>query len=103
MLESICSGVSMLCWPFGADQQTNCRFACTEWRVGVEVGGDVKRAEVEALVRDVMGGGEKGMELRRRAAEWKERAAAASEPGGSSWVNLDRLVNEVFHPYKEEL
>ncbi|RCV39616.1 hypothetical protein SETIT_8G238300v2 [Setaria italica] len=103
MLESICSGVPMLCWPFGADQQTNCRFACTEWRVGVEVGGDVKRAEVEALVRDVMGGGEKGMELRRRAAEWKERAAAASEPGGSSWVNLDRLVNEVFHPYKEEL
>ncbi|TKW39220.1 hypothetical protein SEVIR_1G164332v4 [Setaria viridis] len=80
MLESICSGVPMLCWPFGADQQTNCRFACMEWRVGVEVGGDVKRAEVEALVRDVMGRGEKGMELRRRAAEWKERAAAASEP-----------------------
>ncbi|XP_034575539.1 7-deoxyloganetin glucosyltransferase [Setaria viridis] len=103
MLESICSGVPMLCWPFGADQQTNCRFACMEWRVGVEVGGDVKRAEVEALVRDVMGRGEKGMELRRRAAEWKERAAAASEPGGSSRVNLDRLVNEVFHPSKKEL
>ncbi|CAL4887835.1 unnamed protein product [Urochloa decumbens] len=95
-MESICCGVPMLCWPFGADQQTNCRFACTEWRVGVEIGSDVKREEVERMVRDVMGG-EKGVELRRRAAEWKERAAAAaSQPGGSSWVNLERLVKEVF-------
>ncbi|GMP45946.1 hypothetical protein CsSME_00014280 [Camellia sinensis var. sinensis] len=23
-LESICSGIPMLCWPFFADQQTNC-------------------------------------------------------------------------------
>ncbi|CAN6251567.1 unnamed protein product [Urochloa humidicola] len=100
MLESICCGVPMLCWPFTADQQTNCRFACTEWRVGVEVGGDddVGREEVEKLVRDVMGG-EKGVELKRRAAEWKEWAAAAvSQPGGSSWVNLERLVKEVFRP-----
>ncbi|CAL5058215.1 unnamed protein product [Urochloa decumbens] len=98
-LESMCCGVPMMCWPFGADQQTNCRFACTEWRVGIEVGGDdVSREEVERLVRDVMGG-EKGVELRRRAAEWKEKAAAAaSQPGGSSWVNLERLVKEVFHP-----
>ena len=25
MLESVCAGVPMLCWPFGADQQTNSR------------------------------------------------------------------------------
>ncbi|GJM85034.1 hypothetical protein PR202_ga00762 [Eleusine coracana subsp. coracana] len=97
VLEGVCAGVPLLCWPFAADQQTNCRFACTEWRVGVEVAADVDRTEVAELVREVMGGGEKGREMRRRAAEWKEKAeAAAALPGGSAWVNLDRLVNQVF-------
>ncbi|KAJ4968536.1 hypothetical protein NE237_015237 [Protea cynaroides] len=30
-LESICGGVPTLCWPFFADQQPNCRYACTTW------------------------------------------------------------------------
>ena len=96
MLEGICSGVPMLCWPFGADQHTNRRFACIEWCVGVEIGSDVKRGEVETLLRDVMGG-EKERKMRGQAAQWEERASAASEPGGPSWVNFDRLLNEVFH------
>ncbi|PKA57043.1 UDP-glycosyltransferase 85A5 [Apostasia shenzhenica] len=28
-LESLCSGVPMICWPFFAEQQTNCKYACT--------------------------------------------------------------------------
>ncbi|XXG76445.1 hypothetical protein AAC387_Pa08g0793 [Persea americana] len=36
-LESISYGVPMLCWPFFADQNTNCRYACNEWRVGIEI------------------------------------------------------------------
>jgi UDP:flavonoid glycosyltransferase YjiC (YdhE family) len=40
MIESIASGVPMLCWPVGGDQQTNCRFACTEWGVGMELASD---------------------------------------------------------------
>ncbi|KAL5675829.1 hypothetical protein ACJX0J_011960, partial [Zea mays] len=30
-LESLCAGVPMLCWPFFAEQQTNCRYTCAEW------------------------------------------------------------------------
>ena len=30
----LCGGVPMLCWPFFAEQQTNCRYKC------VELGGD---------------------------------------------------------------
>ncbi|KAL6883435.1 hypothetical protein ACP4OV_010849 [Aristida adscensionis] len=96
ILESISAGVPMLCWPFGADQPTNCRFACTEWHVGMKISAEFERGEVEARVREVMGG-EKGMEMRRRAAELRERAAAvALLPDGRSWVNLDRLVTEVI-------
>ena len=51
MLESVCAGVPMLCWPFAADQQTNSRMACTEWRVGVELSEDPGREEVEAAIR----------------------------------------------------
>ncbi|KAG2636648.1 hypothetical protein PVAP13_2NG416303, partial [Panicum virgatum] len=93
MLESICAGVPMLCWPFAADQQTNSRMACTEWRVGVELSEDPGREEVEAAIRQVMGGG-RGQELRRSAAEWKDKAALAAWPGGSSCVNLERVVSE---------
>ncbi|ERN14676.1 hypothetical protein AMTR_s00038p00214580 [Amborella trichopoda] len=30
-IESLSSGVPMICWPFFTEQQTNCFFACTEW------------------------------------------------------------------------
>ncbi|RLM80499.1 7-deoxyloganetin glucosyltransferase-like [Panicum miliaceum] len=101
MLESVCAGVPMLCWPFAADQQTNSRMACTEWRVGVELSEDPGREEVEAAIRQVMGGG-RAEEMRRSAAEWKDKAALAAGPGGSSWVNLERVVNEVLAPLMDK-
>ncbi|EMS53439.1 UDP-glycosyltransferase 85A2 [Triticum urartu] len=96
VLESVCAGVPMLCRPFGADQYTNARYACSEWRVGLEIGGDVKRDEVEAAIREVMGEGEKGKEIKRMLNEWKEKAIVAAQPSGSSWVNLEKVVNEVL-------
>ncbi|KAG7960692.1 hypothetical protein I3843_10G136600 [Carya illinoinensis] len=72
MLESMCAGVPMLCWPFIAEQKTNCRFACVEWGIGMEVDCNVKRDEVERLVRELMDG-EKGREMRKHAIEWKRK------------------------------
>jgi hypothetical protein len=68
---------------------------CTEWCVGMEVGEDPRREEVEAVIRQVMGG-RRGEHLRRSAAEWREKAEPATRPGVSSWVNLERVVNEVM-------
>ncbi|EYU39133.1 hypothetical protein MIMGU_mgv1a021775mg [Erythranthe guttata] len=97
LLESVCGGVPVLCWPLFADQNVNCRYACEEWGIGVEVkGGDVKRDELGILVRELMDG-ERGEILRKRAAEWKEKAAAAVACGGSSCLNLDRLITEVLN------
>lgn len=36
-MESLCAGVPMLCWPFFAEQQTNCRYTCVEWGVVMEM------------------------------------------------------------------
>ncbi|XP_057496081.1 linamarin synthase 2-like [Actinidia eriantha] len=95
-LETVCEGVPVICWPFFADQQTNCRYACTDWGIGVEVGYDVKREEVEGLVREMMEG-DKGKELKRKAWEWKQKAEEATDVGGSSYINFDRFIKEALH------
>ena len=61
--ESLCAGVPIACWPFIADQQTNCRYACQEWGIGVEIDTNVNREEVEKLVNELMEG-EKGKKMR---------------------------------------
>ncbi|KAF8406050.1 hypothetical protein HHK36_008130 [Tetracentron sinense] len=94
-LESICSGVPMICWPFYAEQPINCRYTCKEWGIGMEINSDVKRDEVEMLVRELMEE-DKGKEMKKKAMEWKNRAEEATRPGGISHMNLDKMVNEVL-------
>nr|CAE48290.1 glucosyltransferase 1 [Crocus sativus] len=94
-LESVTGGVPMVCWPFFGDQTTNCRYACTEWGIGMEIDADVRREEVGEVMRELMGG-EKGKEMKRRAVEWKESAFRATEPGGKSSLHIERLLKEVM-------
>lgn len=94
-LESISEGVPMICWPFFAEQQTNCRYVCMEWEMGLEVDHDVKRDEIEALVRNVMQG-EKGKEMKAKALEWKGKAEEATRVRGSSYNDFDRFVKETL-------
>ncbi|KAK6241341.1 UDP-glucuronosyl/UDP-glucosyltransferase - like 10 [Theobroma cacao] len=98
-LESLCCGVPMVCWPFFAEQQLNCSFACRNWGIGMEIDTNVKREEVEKLVRELLEG-EKGMEMKTKAMEWKREAEEAIRPGGSSFQNLEKLVAEVLQTDK---
>ncbi|KAK4415130.1 Linamarin synthase 2 [Sesamum alatum] len=93
-LESLSAGVPMLCWPFFAEQQTNCRYTCMEWEIGVEVDHEVKREEIAMVVRDVMEG-EKGKKMKAKASEWKEKAKEATRIGGSSYDDFDRFVTVI--------
>ncbi|ERN14689.1 hypothetical protein AMTR_s00038p00220100 [Amborella trichopoda] len=97
MLEAICNGVLVICWPFFAEQHTNCRYACIEWGFGMEIDNNVnvKRDTVEAEVRELMEG-TKGTKLRAKIKKWKHVAEKAIKPGGSSYENLDALVKEVL-------
>ncbi|XP_057464419.1 7-deoxyloganetin glucosyltransferase-like [Actinidia eriantha] len=94
-IESLCGGVPVICWPFFAEQPTNCRYSCKEWGIGMEIDSDVRREEVERLVRELMEG-EKGREMKRAAVEWKRKAEEAAGAGGSSYLNLDKLIHEVL-------
>ncbi|KAJ4965963.1 hypothetical protein NE237_017812 [Protea cynaroides] len=75
--ESICGGVPMICWPFFADQTTNCRYSCTHWGIGTEIDNNVKRDEVEKLVRGLIEG-HKGKEIKSKAMMWKKKAEEAT-------------------------
>ncbi|TVU13657.1 hypothetical protein EJB05_37077, partial [Eragrostis curvula] len=100
-LESLCAGVPMLSWPFFSEQMTNCRYKRTEWGIGMEIGGEVRRAELAEMIREVMGG-DKGKEMRRRSEEWKEKAIKATQPGGLAETNLDTVIKEVLLGKKKD-
>ncbi|KAL8476201.1 hypothetical protein ACS0TY_028746 [Phlomoides rotata] len=63
--------------------------------MGLEVDRDVKRDEIEALVKNIMEG-QKGKEMKVKALEWKRKAEEAIMIGGSSYNDFDRLVNETL-------
>lgn len=92
-LESISTGVPMICWPFFAEQQTNTKFVCEEWGIGLQMKKTVRREELALLVCNLMKG-EVGDEIRRRIRQVKETAERAVEEGGSSH-NLDKLLNQI--------
>ncbi|KAK9742632.1 hypothetical protein RND81_03G187000 [Saponaria officinalis] len=99
-VDTVCGGVPVLCWPFFAEQQTNCWFSCNKWGIGMEIDSDVTRTEVEKQVREVMEG-EKGVEMRKNALEWRRLAEEALETTcGSSYLNFDKFVKEVVLPLK---
>lgn len=89
-IESICGGVPMVCWPFFAEQQTNCRYVCNEWGIGTEIDSDVRREKVEKLVRELMA----NKEMKKKVMEWKKMAG--EESVGLSKLNFDKMVEEVL-------
>ncbi|KAI9120340.1 hypothetical protein K1719_007373 [Acacia pycnantha] len=95
MTESICAGIPMVCWPFFADQQTNCRYACKDWGIGVEIENNVKREVLEKLVIELMEGGQ-GKKMRQKTSEWKKIAEEDTRPGGSSYINLENMIKDVL-------
>ncbi|KAK1267702.1 UDP-glycosyltransferase 73C3 [Acorus gramineus] len=108
-VEALCAGVPMVCWPLFAEQFFNERQVVDVLRVGVGVGVEnpngwageeagelVKREAVEKALEEVMEGGAEGVGRRERARELGDMARMATEVGGSSFVNLTRLIDYVW-------
>lgn len=95
IIESLSAGVPMICWPVSGDQQTNCRQMCKEWEVGMQISRNVKRDEVEKLVRVLMEGAE-GKRMWKKALEWKKMAEKATGVNGSSSLDTEKLATEIM-------
>jgi hypothetical protein len=102
VLESLSVGVPILAWPMGAEQHLNAKYLVEELKVGVQV-PNLKRDQVivrrEVIcegVKELMGG-EKGLKARKKAVEFGRMAIRSVEVGGSSYNNLDKLVDQIRH------
>ncbi|XP_020098422.1 UDP-glycosyltransferase 73E1-like [Ananas comosus] len=104
-LESVTAGLPAVCWPHFGDHFMNKKLVVDILRTGVDVGikgslafmdpngmQQVSRQEVERAVRSLMDGGEEAEERRQRAAKFAEEARKAMQEGGSSYKDLDRLM-----------
>jgi len=94
-MENISAGVPVICCPYFADQQTNSRYLFVEWGTGLEIDNDVKRDKVAEQIKELMAG-EKGKDMRRKALKLEEDAVRATQLGGSSFMNLEKVIKEVL-------
>ncbi|XP_057782952.1 scopoletin glucosyltransferase-like [Salvia miltiorrhiza] len=102
-LEGVCAGLPMVTWPLFAEQFFNEKLVTEVLRIGVPVGNKkwqrganegVSREAVARAVRGVMVGGG-AAEMRRRAADSKEKARKAVAEGGSSYEDLTALIQDI--------
>ncbi|PUZ48092.1 hypothetical protein GQ55_7G217800 [Panicum hallii var. hallii] len=113
-LEAVAAGVPMATWPFFAEQFINERLIVDVLGIGVSVGvtkptenvltaGDAGGSDTEAeaevgteqvkkAVEMLMDQGPEGEERRKKAHELKLKAKGALEKGGSSYNNLETLI-----------
>ncbi|CAN1795012.1 UDP-glycosyltransferase 89A2 [Linum perenne] len=96
VLEGVAAGVTILGWPMEADQFVNARLLVEDLGVAVRVceGAETVPDSVE-LANRISESMSNGLVERKRAEELKKKALAAVEEGGSSQVDLDRLVQEL--------
>ncbi|KAA8534139.1 hypothetical protein F0562_031668 [Nyssa sinensis] len=89
-LESIVAGVPMICWPYFADQMINSRFVSEVWKLGLDMKDTCDRVIIEKMVKDVMD--VRKDEFQQRSDEMARSAKKAVSEGGSSYCNLDHLI-----------
>ncbi|XP_074280707.1 7-deoxyloganetin glucosyltransferase-like isoform X1 [Silene latifolia] len=93
-LETISSGVPVICWPYKGDHQPISWWSCYKWGIGKELDIFVKRDQVEKHIKEVLEE-EKGKMLKLKAMEWKHLADEATSSNGSSSLDIDRFIDYV--------
>ncbi|THG23394.1 scopoletin glucosyltransferase-like [Camellia sinensis] len=106
LLEGVSAGLPMVTWPIFAEQFFNEKLVTNVLKIGVAVGAEewvqfgeqrvvVGWEAIEKGVRKVMVVSEEAEEMRNRARGLGEMAKRAVEEGGSSWNDLNSLVEEL--------
>ncbi|KAM5549396.1 scopoletin glucosyltransferase [Rosa sericea] len=102
-LEAVCAGVPMVTWPLFAEQFYNEKLITQVLGIGVGVGAQewirvdgeiVKSENIEKAVTKVMLG--EAEEMRSSARGHAEMARRAIEEGGSSYSDLNGLIEELM-------
>ena len=107
VLESVSSGVPMLGWPRFSDQNTNCHYITSVWKVGLELrqtqnadggGPVVTKQEVCEKVKKIMADSATDADvakIRANCRSFQRAARKAVGNGGSSQVALAQFVERI--------
>lgn len=109
VLESVCAGLPMVTWPHFADQFINETFIVEILKIGVRIGVEipvpfgeedkievlVKKEDVKTAFECLMNDDEEGKQRRKRATDLAEMAKSAMAEGGSSYVNVSSLIQDI--------
>eukprot|EP00253_Pinus_taeda_P032603 PITA_32603 len=98
-MESLSLGVPMLVFPQGIDQYTNRMSVVNQWKIGLRLeacrdDGVIEREEIARAVKFLVGSKE-GEEMSRKSKEIRESIRQAASEGGSSCINVQRLVDYI--------
>ncbi|WOL14474.1 anthocyanin 3'-O-beta-glucosyltransferase-like [Canna indica] len=105
-LEAVTAGVPVITWPLFADQFFNEKLLVDVQGIGIAIGATVcsDRAEERVLVKEdrikkavneLMGDGKEAEERRRKAKELGVMARKAMEEGGSSYLEMSGLMEDL--------
>ncbi|KAK8316509.1 hypothetical protein V6Z12_A13G047500 [Gossypium hirsutum] len=88
-LEGVCAGVPMVTWPAFAEQFYNEKLLTLSLKYWSSCGESIEKAVKEMMK------GDKAEEMRNKAKALAEAAKKAVEKGGSSYSDLDALIEEI--------
>ncbi|XP_020174367.1 UDP-glycosyltransferase 73C6 [Aegilops tauschii subsp. strangulata] len=121
-LESVAAGVPMVTWPLFAEQFVNEKLIVDVLGIGVSVGvtkptanvltagkhgsgeakAEVGAEQVNSALEKLMDGGVAGEDMWRKALACKAKANASLKEGGSSYNNLEELIQSVSENSTEQ-
>ena len=108
-LEGVSAGVPLVTWPQFQEQFLNEKLVVQVLRIGVSVGAqkvvhlgeeekpgvEVKSEDLRKAIEMVMEEGKEGEERRKRAKELSKMSNKAIADGGSSYLNMERLIKDI--------
>jgi scopoletin glucosyltransferase len=106
-LEAITAGVPMITWPMHGDQFFNEKLIVDILGVGATIGAMgasaylekpqlIAAETIESVIENIFGEGMEAEAMRKRAKELKEKAKTAVDEGGSSYLELENLIEELI-------
>ncbi|KAL1545826.1 UDP-glycosyltransferase 86A1-like [Salvia divinorum] len=97
ILETICCGVPMICYPFFADQPTNRKLVVDDWKVGINLcnGISVDRKEVAEKIKELIST-ETSSSLRDEMKRMSSVVHKALDEDGSTHTNFHQFLDDLW-------
>ncbi|KAL4311272.1 hypothetical protein GQ457_01G007920 [Hibiscus cannabinus] len=108
-IEGISAGVPLLTFPLWADQFTNEKLVVQVLKIGLSVGADtptdwgvetsgfgLRKEHVKNAIEQLLDEGNEGIERRKRAREFGDKANRAVQEGGSSYLSMTLLIEDII-------